>query len=135
MKIKQIIVIRKDLGMRKGKMCAQAAHASLGIFTDMMTAYSHGKNDEWTMYQFAVENNSPIDMWIKSTTRKIVVGVNSENELLDIYEKAKEQQIPVHLVTDLGKTEFGGVATNTCLALGPALDENIDKLTGHLELL
>ena len=34
MSIKQVIVVRKDLNMRKGKMCAQVAHASLKIFLD-----------------------------------------------------------------------------------------------------
>ena len=72
--------------------------------------------------------------WIDSNFAKICLQVESEQELLDIESKAREAGIECHVVTDSGLTEFAGVLTKTCLALGPDEVENIDKITGHLRL-
>jgi PTH2 family peptidyl-tRNA hydrolase len=61
--------------------------------------------------------------------------VNSEEELMTIYEKATSAGLEVHLITDSGKTEFHGQPTRTCLAIGPDFAAKIDPITGHLELL
>ena len=66
--------------------------------------------------------------------RKVTVQVESEAELDAIYQKATEARLEVHLVVDAGLTEFGGVSTKTCLAIGPDLDEKIDPITGSLKL-
>jgi PTH2 family peptidyl-tRNA hydrolase len=66
--------------------------------------------------------------------RKVTVKVGSEQELLDVYEKALGAGLVVHLITDRGLTEFGGVPTRTCLAVGPDYDDLIDPVTGGLEL-
>jgi PTH2 family peptidyl-tRNA hydrolase len=66
---------------------------------------------------------------------KICVGCDSEAELLELHEKAKAAGLPVGLIQDNGTTEFHGVPTYTCLAIGPAKSEEIDKITGHLTLL
>lgn len=73
--------------------------------------------------------------WLQNSFKKICVRVNSEEELLSIYKKAQELNLEVHLITDSGLTEFNGIPTNTCLAIGPDLSEKIDLVTGHLELL
>jgi PTH2 family peptidyl-tRNA hydrolase len=65
---------------------------------------------------------------------KIVCRVNSEEELLAIEEKAKEVGVECHVVTDNGLTEFDGVPTKTCLALGPDVSDKIDRVSGDLEL-
>lgn len=65
---------------------------------------------------------------------KVVVTVNGEEELLDIYKKAKEAGLIAALITDNGLTEFNGVPTNTVVAVGPDLPENLNKVTGHLKL-
>lgn len=125
---KQVIVMRKDLGMRKGKMIAQGAHASLGVVI-MMQDYFKAlpiKNDPWRV---------PFDLWINGTFTKICVSVDSEHELLAIWKDAKFYDLPVKLITDAGHTEFNGVPTLTCLAIGPAWSEDIDKITGGLKLL
>ena len=114
---KQVIVIRKDLKMRKGKMIAQGAHASLKAFMGFFRAYDY-----------------VVDWWEGSQT-KIVVGVNSEEELLDIRHKAQDIDIPCSLIQDEGRTEFGGVPTYTAVAVGPAPSDLIDPITGHLKLL
>ncbi|QQM15226.1 peptidyl tRNA hydrolase [Mycobacterium phage Pound] len=114
--MKQMIVMRTDLGMRKGKMIAQGAHASLAV----------------------VVNNAPdprIDEWLAGAFTKICVRVESEMELLDIYEKAKSTGLLTELITDNGLTEFNGVPTRTCIAIGPDTAENLAPITGHLRLL
>ena len=52
-----------------------------------------------------------------------------------IKEEADNAGIECHLITDSGKTEFNGVPTNTCLAIGPDYVDEINKITGHLNLL
>lgn len=119
---KQVIVMRKDLNMRKGKLIAQGSHASLGA----IMKYTKGNK-----YDFP----EVVDDWLNGAHTKICVSVDSEQELLDLYAKAIEQSINVHLVEDLGLTEFNGVKTLTCLALGPDYPEVLDPITGHLKLL
>ena len=65
--------------------------------------------------------------------RKVTVKVGSEQELLDVYDKALAAGLVVHMITDRGLTEFGGVPTRTCLAVGPDYDDLIDPVTGDLE--
>jgi peptidyl-tRNA hydrolase, PTH2 family len=118
---KQVIVIRKDLNMRKGKMVAQGSHASMSFLTRRL------------------ENNKPITEvqkeWLNNSFTKICVSVDSEQELLEIAEKAKNTNVECHVITDNGTTEFNGVPTKTCLALGPDKAEILDKISGHLKLL
>ena len=73
--------------------------------------------------------------WINGSFAKVCVKVNSEEELMEIHDKAKEAGLEVHLITDSGRTEFGGVPTRTCLAIGPDEAEKIDNITGELTLL
>jgi PTH2 family peptidyl-tRNA hydrolase len=61
--------------------------------------------------------------------------VDSEQELMDIYDRAVRAGLEVHLITDSGRTEFHGEPTRTCLAIGPAVAEAVDVITGHLQLL
>ena len=72
--------------------------------------------------------------WWNSGQTKITLGIDSEKELLDIYESIPEF-IPSYLVTDAGRTEFNGIPTITCLAIGPVSSEIVDQFTGHLKLL
>ena len=138
---KQVIVMRKDLNMRKGKMVAQGAHASMAVilkFLQVKTKYYHwgaGETDETYAYHMELHQQSPIRQWLEGKFTKICVSVDSEQELIDIYNKAREANIPSALITDSGLTEFNGVPTNTCCAVGPWHAEEIDKITGHLKLL
>lgn len=120
--------MRKDLGMRKGKMIAQGAHASLGVFTQKMY-FLEGP------FNHALQLDKAMDEWLESSYTKIVVGCDSAKELLDLEREAKENSIPCKLIVDSGLTEFNGVPTITCIAIGPGYNEDIDKLTGHLNLL
>jgi len=68
-------------------------------------------------------------------TAKICVRVESESVLTDIIEKCKTEGLRIYPITDAGHTEFHGVPTLTCCAIGPDYAEKIDKITGHLKLL
>jgi PTH2 family peptidyl-tRNA hydrolase len=120
-KTKQVIVMRNDLNMRKGKMIAQGAHASMSFLLKEDAAYNAAQDD--------------IAEWLESSFAKVCVYVNSEEELINIYEQAKEKGLIVHMITDLGRTEFKGIPTKTCLAIGPNKSEKIDEITGNLKLL
>src|SRR5271169_2050588 len=125
--VKQVIIIRKDLNMRKGKMCSQSAHASMKVFFDMMV------KQPLNLYGFKATDE--MAEWIDGIFTKICVSVDSEQELIDCYNKAKEANLPCSMIEDNGLTEFGGVKTKTVVAIGPANAEDIDKITGHLKLL
>lgn len=139
MNVKQVIVMRTDLNMRKGKMAAQAAHASLAVILNMM------KNKTLYIADFpifdvydkvlTVYNPSALHMWLTSSFTKVCVGVDSEKKLLELYHSVKEADIPVVLITDNGTTEFHGNKTNTCICIGPDFNSVIDPFTKELQLL
>lgn len=119
---KQIIIIRKDLNMRKGKCVAQGCHASTKVVEDLLLSKS---KEDFECY----------DEWRNSGMTKICVGVDSERELGSIYQRAIDKGMPASIITDAGHTEFGGVPTKTAAAIGPWDDEEIDEITGDLKLL
>ena len=121
---KQVIVMRADLRMRRGKEIAQGSHASMAFITKQVSIVSHRVN---TLTPVQIE-------WLASSFRKVCVRVDSEAELLLLQALAKQAGLFTHLVQDNGLTEFGGVPTYTCLAIGPDYDEKIDPITGHLRL-
>jgi PTH2 family peptidyl-tRNA hydrolase len=136
MSIKQVIVMRKDLNMRKGKMVSQGAHSSLKVFFDMNMTKTI--KDGSTVYNIHLPDGSigeDITSWIEGIFTKITCSVSSEEDLLNVYRKAFERGLPCALVQDVGKTEFKGVLTYTCCAIGPAKAEIIDIITGTLPLL
>lgn len=134
---KQVIVLRKDLNMRKGKMVAQGAHASLAAFLNLGCTFEMESDDGPTERNFEVDLMPwpAVWEWVRGTFTKICVSVNSEAELLAIQEKAHAAGLPSSLIKDNGLTEFNGVHTYTAVAVGPGPEEEIDKITGHLPLL
>ena len=130
--IKQVIIVRTDLNMRKGKMCAQVAHASMKVFFDRMEDVSFDLNRRNIYFcDFTTE----MLQWMEGSFAKIVVGCNSEQELFDLQKQADEAGIVNALILDNGATEFHGKKTFTCLAIGADESEKIDKITGGLKLL
>ncbi len=129
---KQVIVMRTDLNMRKGKMAAQAAHASMAVLLDQMTVECE---ELYEIHKMVVANDSPLYAWLNGPFKKICVGIDSEAELLELYEKAKAAGLPTALITDSGLTEFNGVKTHTCIAIGPETPDKIDPFTSNLKLL
>lgn len=119
-KPKQVIILRKDLNMRKGKMVAQGAHASMAVILDAYRNenFSHAMNE-----------------WLSEHFTKICVSCSSEKELIDLYHEALAANIPCSLIKDSGFTEFNGVPTYTAVAIGPDYPSVIDPITKHLPLL
>lgn len=125
-RIKQVIVMRHDLKMRRGKQIAQGAHAAMSFLCRRLQ-----NQDSVSLNEFSdVEQ-----IWLTGAFAKVCCRVNSEEELMGIHDKAISAGLAVHLITDSGKTEFHGQPTRTCLAIGPDLSDKIDPITGHLELL
>ncbi len=118
MAFKQVLVLRKDLNMRKGKMIAQGAHASQWAL-EMAKAY----RPDW------------VSEWEQNACTKIAVSVHSESALLELESALRDAGLPCALVQDLGHTEFHGEKTYTALGIGPAPAEMIDPYTGGLPLL
>jgi PTH2 family peptidyl-tRNA hydrolase len=131
---KQVIVVRTDLNMRKGKLAAQVAHASMKVVLDLIERGPDA--GQFHHYSLMLERDSPMDNWLfHDRFKKIVVGMVDEASLVDLYADARDAKLPCALIVDSGLTEFNGVPTITCLAIGPDLPEKIDRLTGHLKLL
>jgi PTH2 family peptidyl-tRNA hydrolase len=131
---KQIIVMRTDLNMRKGKMIAQGAHASIAFLTSKI-GNKPWTSDNRTWHQPHVDLSEAEKAWIEGRFTKICVRVDSEEELLEIHHRAQEAGLTSYLIEDAGLTEFDGVPTNTCVGIGPDFEEKIDPITGHLRLL
>lgn len=128
METKQVIVMRKDLNMRKGKMIAQGSHASMACMTRLMYPVLGGLSIKLDEYEEMTE-------WLGNSYAKVCVSVNSEEELDKIYSDAKEAGLNVQLIEDSGRTEFAGQTTKTCLCIGPHEVSRIDAITSHLKLL
>ena len=114
---KQVIVFRSDLKLGKGKIASQAGHAAVSAAQD---AYVHHK--KWW------------EAWLFEGQRKIAVKVQSEKELLELEEQAKDLGLPNALIVDRRLTQIPE-GTVTYLVIGPAPAEKIDRLTGKLPLL
>jgi PTH2 family peptidyl-tRNA hydrolase len=139
MNTKQVIVIRRDLNMRKGKMCAQASHASMSFLTKTLKPTlripEFGMPRHVNPFSVHITNLDEVQHWLENSFRKIVCYVNSEEELLEVHQKALDAGLISHLIEDNGATEFNGVKTKTCIAIGPHWDEKFDGITDHLQLL
>jgi PTH2 family peptidyl-tRNA hydrolase len=111
---KQVIVVRKDLKLDKGKLAVQVAHASLDSY----------------------KKSSPRsrEAWEEEGSKKVVLEANGLKELLDLQKKARSLGLPCSLIRDAGRTQLKP-GTITCLGIGPDSEERIDRVTGRLKIL
>jgi peptidyl-tRNA hydrolase, PTH2 family len=112
--LKQVILVRNDLKLPKGKLAAQASHASVEAVL---------KSDR-----------SKVKEWHDFGQKKIVLKVADEKELIKFFQKAKELGFTASLITDAGKTVVAP-GTKTCVGIGPDNEDEIDKLTGNLKMM
>ncbi|MET1101851.1 MAG: peptidyl-tRNA hydrolase Pth2 [Pyrodictiaceae archaeon] len=117
---KQAIVVRADLAMSRGKAAAQAAHAAVEAVIRIMES----GNTRWKTW---------LREWLAQGQKKVVLRVNSEQELLEVYRKAVSLGLPASLIADAGKTELEP-GTRTAVAVGPAPSQLVNKITGSLKL-
>ena len=135
---KQVIVIRKDLNMRKGKMVAQGAHSAMGVIFNYMTPNYLNPSEMTRTFTITLPEGEVGEFmykWMTGIFKKVVVSVNTLEELMAAFETAKQMGIPCSLIEDCGLTEFGGTPTVTAIAIGPDNPEKIDKITGTFNLL
>ena len=111
-----VVVVRTDLGISKGKMAAQAAHAAVSC------ALKSKKSD-----------SSNFKKWFDEGQKKVVVKGQNESTLRNLQQHAREVGLVSSLVTDAGLTEVPA-GTVTCLGIGPAADSEIDSITGDYPL-
>jgi len=126
-KVKQVIVMRKDLNMSKGKMVTQGAHASIAFLTNKMKDNLSNPEALWWVNLSQAEKE-----WVYGTFFKVCVGVDSEKELLDIGYNAVMLGLSVKYIEE---TTGFDKPTVTCLAIGPDYSSEIDPVTKHLKLL
>ncbi len=112
--MKQVILVRTDIRMSTGKKIAQACHASVGAVFNA--------------------DDKIVDYWNETGAKKIALKVVGENAIKDLHSAAKKMRLPCFLVADAGLTELEP-GTITALAIGPADDSKIDKITGNIKLL
>jgi peptidyl-tRNA hydrolase, PTH2 family len=111
---KQVIIVRQDLKMPKGKLATQVAHASVDAVMN--------------------SDKEMIEAWKNEGQKKAVLKVMDKRELIQFKKKADKEGLITGLVKDAGKTFFK-IPTITCLAIGPAEEKKIDEVTKELGLL
>lgn len=126
-KVKQVIVMRKDLNLSKGRLVTQGAHASIAFLTDLIKEYN-----PLQLTDSQLQLNEAQKEWIYGTFYKVCLSVDSENELLDIGHKAVMLGLSVKYIEE---TTGFDEPTFTCLAIGPDYSSKIDPVTKHLKLL
>ena len=112
--MKQVILVRSDLQLPKGKMAAQVAHASVEAVLKSSSA--------------------KVDAWHAEGMKKIVLKVKDEKELLHYQQMAKKERLVAAVITDAGHTVVAPGTKTTC-GIGPDEDEKIDRLTAHLGMV
>jgi PTH2 family peptidyl-tRNA hydrolase len=113
---KLVVVVRDDLEMSVGKLSAQVAHAAVTCALE-----AKAKRTKW------------FSEWYREGQRKVVLKVDSVEELRELKEEVSRAKLPYSLVTDAGLTELPP-NTTTCLGIGPAPSRDIDAITGSLPL-
>jgi len=112
MSLKQVIVVRRDINMSRGKLAAQSAHAAL-----------------------TAADRSPLKKeWIDEGQKKVVLRCDTLDELLQLFESARSKRLPCSIIRDAGKTQLSE-GTVTCIAIGPEKEQLIDSITGNLKLI
>lgn len=114
MPYKQVILVREDLKLPKGKLSAQVAHASVDATM---------KSDE-----------KIVDLWKKEGGKKVVLKVKDDKELFKYKQMAEDSGLKTALITDAGHTVLEP-GTITCVGIGPDEEEKIDRITGKLKMM
>ena len=116
MELKQVIVVRTDLNMGRGKIAAQASHAAIQSMLK-----TKGKFPDY------------VDVWMTSGMPKVVLKVNSLKEMMSLFQKMKKT-VPCAVISDAGRTQIKA-GTKTCFGCGPVITSEIDPFIKELKLL
>ena len=118
---KQVIAVRTDIKMSKGKTAVQAAHAAV----EAVLLIVDTRKPEWMEW---------LREWRRQGQKKVAVRVANEAELVKVYNEARALGLPASLIADAGLTELPP-GTRTAAAVGPAPSQLVDRVTGRLRLL
>lgn len=124
--VRQVIIVSTAAKMPKGKLAAQVAHASMG-------ALLHGGGMTDSMLSLPLSEHAY--EWLSGSFTKVCVKCDSEQEMLDIYQRVLDDGHPCAKIIDNGRTVFNGIPTLTTVGIGPLPKHIIDNYTGHLKLL
>jgi PTH2 family peptidyl-tRNA hydrolase len=113
--MKLALVVRTDLGMGRGKIAAQVAHAAVAAV-------------------LASLGEPELDAWLRDGQPKVVLKVATAERLQDVVRQAQADGLPAELISDAGRTQVTP-GTLTCCAVGPAESHRIDAVTAGLSLL
>ena len=116
-KYKQVIAVRTDLGMSRGKMAVQVAHGAISAAEKARISHQ----EDWRA-------------WLHEGQKKVAVKVSSVEEIMDLRRLAITHGLPFAVIRDAGMTELPP-GTITVIGIGPAKAEAVDKVTGDLKLL
>lgn len=114
---KQVLVVRSDLGMGKGKMAVQCAHAAVSASEEARRMFP----DWWRC-------------WMQEGQAKVAVKIKGEDAILKLERQSREDRLPCNVVRDRGLTQVEP-GTVTCIGIGPAPSDRVDPLTRSLALL
>lgn len=114
MQYKQVIVVRNDIKLGKGKFAVECCHAAIGSLNNA--------------------DKETVEKWERKEAKKVVLKVKDLKELMRIYRKVKDEKLPCFLVKDAGLTQLKA-GTITALGIGPVGERKVDKITGKLKLL
>ncbi|KAL0720029.1 hypothetical protein Bca4012_069353 [Brassica carinata] len=117
-RFKMVLVARNDLKMGKGKIAAQC---SLPLILLVKVFSSLAKIDLL------------LDRWENCAQPKVVVKIESEEEMLALRERAKSLKLPTHITIDAGKTQIAPDSRTVMAILGPV--DVVDDVTGGLKLM
>jgi PTH2 family peptidyl-tRNA hydrolase len=113
---KQVIILRKDLKMSKGKSAAQASHASVAAAIKSLR-----------------EKEQDFSIWWKTGQTKIILGVDSEEELIELENKLRTTGVILAKINDAGRTQLPP-NTTTALGIGPHANKEVEIITSALKL-
>jgi len=111
------VAVRRDLEMGKGKIAVQVGHASVTVAEE-----TRKRRPDWWK------------AWWDEGQRKVVVKVQSESDLEKLRREAEDLGLTAAIIHDSGLTQVSP-GTATCVGVGPAPAELVDKITGNLQLL
>jgi peptidyl-tRNA hydrolase, PTH2 family len=124
---KQVIVIRKDLRMRRGKEIAQGAHAAIAFLASRLVVFN---DPERPAGEYELALSADTRTWLAGHQTKVVLQAPNLETFQRVEQEARSRDLEVHVVVDMGVTEFDGVPTITALAIGPDRNDRIDEVTG-----
>lgn len=125
--VKQVIVVRKDINIKKGRLAAYVAEASILFLVENNESDRHD--------ELAIKLNPEESIWLREGRSRIVLGINSGDGLRDLLLKAELDGVEAHPLIVQDRSEFDGDRTLVCASFGPASSQDLSKIIGKLKAI